>query len=152
MWEKKDDSTGIHGQTNTYTWGMTDAPYTMNGTMVTNFLNVLNDVAGGGANCFASHCDWRIPNVKELQSIVDYEIPSPGPTVDAAFHNVAGCTGCTDVRATSCSCTASGNHWSSATNRLFPGIAWVVTFGSGGVFNGYDKSFGYAVRAVRGGL
>ena len=53
---------------------MTSAPYTMNGTMVTEFLATLNTPP-----CFAGHCDWRIPNVRELQSIVDYEILYPGP-------------------------------------------------------------------------
>jgi hypothetical protein len=51
---------------------MIDPPYTMNGTMVTEFLATLNMTP-----CFAGHCDWRIPNIKELQRIVDYEIAPP---------------------------------------------------------------------------
>jgi hypothetical protein len=35
--------------------------------------------------CFAHHCDWRIPKVKELQSIVDYG--TYFPPVDAASNN-----------------------------------------------------------------
>ena len=148
MWEKKDDSGGIHGKENTYTWGMTSDPYTMNGTMVTEFLATLNTPP-----CFASHCDWRIPNVKELQNIVDYEIPYPGLTVDTAFHNAAGCTGCTDVKLASCSCTASsGGYWSSTTSRNSPFRAWGVYFNGGFVANSDAKDLNAAVRAVRGGL
>ncbi len=142
MWEKKDNSGGIHGKNSRYTWGTMDPPYTMNGTIVTSFLSGLNTPP-----CFAGHCDWRIPNVKELQSIVNYEIPYPGPTVNAAFHH--NCAGCTDVRLASCSCTASFFHWSSTTFRADPGIAWDVNFKYGFVDDGGSKSNLYAVRAVR---
>ena len=148
VWEKKDDSGGIHGKDNTYTWGMVDPPYTMNGTMVTEFLATLNTPP-----CFAGHCDWRIPNVRELLSIVDYEIPYPDLTVNAAFHNAAGCTGCTDVTLASCSCTASrGGYWSSTTSRNSPFSAWGVYFNGGFVDSIDAKSLNAAVRAVRGGL
>ena len=147
MWEKKDDSDGIHGKDNTYTWGMSEEPYTMNGTMVTTFLATLNTPP-----CFAGYCDWRIPNVKELQSIVDYEIPYPDPTVNAAFHNAAGCPGCTDVRLASCSCTVPFFYWSSTTNRSRPNYAWGVYFNYGTVYGPDTKSFYDAVRAVRGGV
>jgi len=52
MWEKKDRAGGIHYFGTTYTWGMESPPYTMNGTMVTEFLATLN--AGAG---FAGHTD-----------------------------------------------------------------------------------------------
>jgi hypothetical protein len=145
MWEKKDDSGGIHDKDNTYTWGTTSEPYTMDGTMVTEFLATLNTEP-----CFAGHCDWRIPNVKELQSLVDYEVASPGPTVNPAFDNAAGCPGCTDVTLASCSCTASYPAWSSTTTRGYPASAWDVTFGYGYVSTNL-KNIGYVVRAVRGG-
>ena len=55
MWEKKDDSGGVHDKDNTYTWST--GTNNMDGTIVTTFLDTLNDVAGGGASCFAGHCD-----------------------------------------------------------------------------------------------
>jgi hypothetical protein len=157
VWEKKDDSGGIHDKDNSYTWGMIFPPYTMNGTMVTEFLATLNTPP-----CFAGHCDWRIPNVRELQSIADYETEESvaGPTVNVVFHNAAGCPGCADVRAASCSCTASSNsitsstafYWSSTTFRFTPGYAWGVFFDVGFVFDRGVKSTTAHVRAVRGGL
>jgi len=145
MWEKKDDSGGIHDKDNTYTW--TAGGNNMDGTMVTVFLDTLNDVAGGGANCFAGHCDWRIPNLRELLSIVHYGALSP--SVDPAFHQAATCTGCTDVTLASCSCTASSFYWPSSTTGFNPGKVWEVGFGNGGMSNDF-KGFPNPVRAVRG--
>ena len=111
--------------------------------MVTTFLAALN--AGGG---FAGHTDWRIPNIKELQSIVDYEIANP--SVNAAFHTSATCTGCTDVTAAACSCTAADAwYWSSPTVNSAGSSAWFITFDIGSV-SAYTKGFGGHVRAVRG--
>jgi hypothetical protein len=149
MWEKKDDSGGIHDKDNTYTWST--GTNNMDGTIVTTFLNTLNDVAGGGASCFAGHCDWRVPNAKELPSIVDYQVFNP--SVDPAFHQSATCTGCTDVTLASCSCTASSIYWSSTTVTDNPGFAWFVSFSGGVVGNGGSKTGSLLrVRAVRGGL
>jgi hypothetical protein len=79
MWEKKDRSGSIHDYGNTYTWGMTSSPYTMNGTMVTTFLAGLN-----APPCFAGHCDWRIPNRNELESLVNLQ--NVNPAADTVFN------------------------------------------------------------------
>lgn len=155
MWEKKDDSGGLHDKDNKYTWGMTSSPYTMNGTVVTNFLNVLNDVIGGGANCFAGHCDWRLPSIKELLTIVDFQIVYPGPAVPSAFHT-PNCAGCTDITIVNCSCTASSDnadiYWSSTTYRAGQDRAWYVKFAAGDILHYFKNWNGYYARAVRGGL
>ena len=144
IWEKKDDSGGIHDRDNVYTWSTPEPYIEMNGTMVTVFLSALNTEP-----CFAGSCDWRIPNVMELHSIVDYDVALPGPTVDAAFQTV-GCEGCSDVTAATCSCTARDNYWSSTTNKGGEQSALIVGFGDGGVRTAAKGTAG-AVRAVRGG-
>jgi cysteine-rich repeat protein len=132
MWEKLDDNNvgGIHDWTNTYTW---DNAFAVK-------IATLN--AGSG---FAAHTDWRVPNRRELDSIVNLEI-HPGPTVASEF-NTACTPGCT---MTSCSCTQSDFYWSSSSYALIPAFAWYVDF-----FDGFDdadfKAYDFYVRAVRGG-
>jgi hypothetical protein len=103
MWEKKSDDGTIHDVDDLYTWCKNTSPldgvcdtagFPMDGTMVTTFLATLN--AGGG---FAGHTDWRIPNLNELLSIVNYQ--NTDPAVDAAFNTncAANCT------VTTCCCT-----------------------------------------------
>jgi len=142
MWEKKDDSGGIHDKDNTYTWGMTSAPYTMNGTMVTTFLASLNT-----ASCFAGYCDWRIPSEFELYTLVNLEIPYPEPTVYGAFNS---CAASCSVTSPTCSCTQSSYYWSSSTAQSYPPYAWYVDFLDGST-NGSIKTNGFYVRAVRAG-
>jgi hypothetical protein len=146
MWEKQDDAGGIHDKDNRYTWGMEAEPYTMDGTMVTELLAVLNTPP-----CFAGHCDWRIPNVKELHSIVDYEIPSPGPMVRPVFDT--GCVeGCTvdGSGGPTCSCITASDYWSSTSDADSPDRAWTVDYDDGFVDD--DRKANHRrVRAVRGG-
>jgi hypothetical protein len=132
MWEKKSTDGSIHNWGNAYTWA--DA--------FSTFIGGLN--AGAG---FAGHTDWRLPNVKELQSIIDYQ--NYDPAVSPAL--TANCTGigpgCT---VTTCSCTNSADYWSSTTYWHYPEYAWGVWFLNGTVHNDGKGSIN-GVRAVRGG-
>ena len=74
--------------------------------------------------------DWRLPNVRELQSIVDYG--RWNPSIDPVFSAV------------------SSWYWSSSTSVNVPTYAWVVYFSYGYVY-GVVKTVGYYVRAVRRG-
>jgi len=139
MWEKLSSDGSIHDYATTYTW-YTALPTT----------GVTTKVATLNSDGFAGHTDWRLPNVNELQSIVDYG--TSGPAVDAVFNTncAASCT------VTTCSCTQSSFYWSSTTYQasptlqFSPTLAWLVGFNDGFVSNDY-KSDGYYVRAVRGG-
>jgi hypothetical protein len=129
MWEKLSSDGSIHDYGNSYTW---DDAFAVK-------------VATLNSTNFAGHTDWRLPNVKELQSIVNYQnsIPAESP----AFNT--GClSGCTS---SSCSCTQPNSYWSSTTYLPYPTNAWNVYFPDGNLFNG-TKSFDFYVRAVRGGL
>lgn len=96
-----------------------------------------NNIAWGAAITFAEgldfagYSDWRLPNVKELQSIVDYGTYSPA--IDSVFTN-----------------TQSNYYWSSTTYAGNTANAWYVSFASGSVF-GVSKDSDYYVRPVRGG-
>ncbi len=87
------------------------------------------------AYCFnlelAGHADWRLPNVRELQSIVDYG--RGAPVIDPAFGAQFGAQSC---------------YWSSTSSHAFPDTAWGVDFRLGCV-NSDDKSDDNYVRAVR---
>src|SRR5919197_1060292 len=76
VWEKLSMDGSVHDVSNTYTW---DNAFSVHVAM----LNSTN---------FAGHTDWRLPNVKELESIVNYQ--NVAPFVSPAFNN--NCTpGCT---------------------------------------------------------
>ena len=127
-WEKKSVDGTIHDRDTTYVWS--DA--------FTIFIAGLNTTS------FAGHTDWRLPNAKELQSIMNYE--NTNPSVAPAF-NTACLPGCSVL---TCSCTKAADHWSATTNANVPINAWRGDFFAGFIRPG-DKTGGNFVRAVRGG-
>ena len=79
----------------------------------------------------AGYTDWRLPNIRELESIVDWSTYSPA--IDPVF----------DCR--------SSHYWSSSTYVDYPDFAWFVDFGNGYVNYYGRKDHDYYVRCVRGG-
>ncbi|HXN31287.1 MAG TPA: DUF1566 domain-containing protein, partial [Polyangiaceae bacterium] len=74
---------------------------------------------------------WRVPTVKELLTIVDFTVPSPGPTVDStAFPG-----------------TAADHSWSATPYAGAPGDGWFVSFSTGFSDYGLMSSTSY-VRCV----
>lgn len=128
VWEKLNDGGGIHDVDASYTWANAFAK-----------IATLNSPP-----CFAGHCDWRLPNVTELQSIVDYG--RFGLSIAPVFQTpcIPGCG------LASCSCTSTETYyWTSSTYVSYLDTAWIVDF-IFGFQGGANKPEPHCVRAVRG--
>ncbi|MEA2049892.1 MAG: DUF1566 domain-containing protein [Campylobacterota bacterium] len=75
--------------------------------------------------------DWRVPNINELETIIDDTRYSPA--IKDVFIN-----------------TASYYYWSSSTNASNTSDAWYVYFYSGSTSN-YYKYYSFYVRCLRSG-
>jgi len=156
MWEMKDSFDKItnynnpHDADNKYTWGMTGSTEP-DGTLFTDFLDKINNTCDGdeentrcstNADCqgignglcgHAGHRDWCIPDVKKLQSIVDYGTSDPAASFDGDYG--------ADMN-------KGGLTWSSTSLPQGDNRAWAVSFGAG-VVNKPNKTSGTLARAVR---
>ncbi len=131
VWEKLSRDGGVHERNTLLTWEQALAKVAQ--------LNT--------APCFAGICSWRLPNVKELQSIVDFERKSPAFAKAFLKKCQPGCT------VETCSCTpvgaagTLGGFWSSTTNRSATSQAWQVQHATGATA-AVAKSATGSVRAV----
>lgn len=80
---------------------------------------------------FAGSSDWRLPNAKELQTIVDYSKSYP-PIDETFFPN-----------------TVDNLYWTSTTNDYLGSQAWATKFDLGLTF-AYGKTTKLYLRAVAG--
>ena len=106
-----------------YTWSSSGtAP---DGPAFASFLNTLNGGAAGVGNCvsadgntitggFNNHCDWRLPTIAELKSIVDL--------------SASGCGSGSPCIAPVFGPTWASRYWSSTAIAGFPNLAWNVFF------------------------
>jgi len=114
-------------------------------------LTAFEWLAALNAASFAGHSDWRLPNARELETLVDRDRFSP--VVAAVFDASCGpeSIGNPPCTVLTCSCTVPGVYWTSSTYVSVPSFAWAVFFNDG-VVSGRPKDGGLElVRAVRGG-
>lgn len=135
MWEKKSDDGGLHDFDDQYRWSG-------DGTQET-IWDWLDDVNTEGGMGFAGHADWRIPNVRELESIQRLEGGVP-----AAVHPVFQTACAPGCGVTVCACAKAGGYWTSTTVAANPPLAWQVLFSLGGTISA-GKTGPLFVRAVR---
>jgi hypothetical protein len=112
---------------------------------LSNWATALADVTSlntngtmNGRNCgdTSNGSDWRLPNVRELQSLIDYSRPS-SPVLPSGhpFTNVQ-----------------SNPYWSSTTSASVTSNAWYVNLLGGSVFANVKTQGSAYVWPVRGGL
>ena len=92
-----------------------------------------NNDCGDTSNSGSHQTDWRLPNRKELRSLIDYSRYGPALPSGHPFTNVQ-----------------SGFYWSSSTYARNTYFAWVVDMWVGDVY-AYSKTYGIYVWPVRAG-
>ena len=157
QWEKKTGTLGTavycdttpcpdpHDVNNLYSWSLTGTD--PDGVAFTDFPARLNATLdpGNPTGCFAERCDWQLPEISELQTILIGPNAAPGqattcsasPCIDPDFAAVGGPT-------------ASSLYWSASTYAGNPAYAWYASFSNGYVGNSL-KAYDTSVRAVRVG-
>jgi hypothetical protein len=96
------------------------------------WLDSLNYVAEMNRRAAFGHSDWRLPNRRELRSLMDYQTARPSLTEDHPFRNVF-----------------RGWYWTSTTAVINPAYAWYVHMEGARMFYGGKEQF-YLVWPVRG--
>lgn len=100
------------------------------GAAAVSWATAVGFIPAGG---FAGFEDWRLPNIIELLSIVNYGKVSP--VIDPAYFPN----------------TKASNYWSSTTRFGTPDTAWYVVFTLGNAYT-KPKTDSLYLRLVRGGL
>jgi hypothetical protein len=96
-----------------------------------NWKKALEAIDALNAEKVGGHTNWRLPNIRELESLVDLSRHSPALPADHPFGHVAG------------------GYWSSTTSAYETRYAWVLYARDGAVGVGYKHLPEFCARAVR---
>jgi len=129
-----DNLTGLIWLKNANCPGTGDWQTALNDVASLNSAGTMNSNNCGDTSSGGSHqTDWRLPNVRELQSLVDYGNFNPALPTGAPFTS------------------AQSVYWSSTTRAPDSNQAWVVILVDGGVTAGIKSGGSFSVLPVRGG-
>jgi hypothetical protein len=122
----KDNLTGLIWLKNANCFGVQNWQFALSSanTLASGACGLTDGSVAGG---------WRLPNRKELESLIDLGQFDPALPAGHPFSGVQ-----------------SAYYWSSTTIASSPGAAWYVSLNNGYVTS-LDKQFGYNVWPVRGG-
>ncbi len=116
MWEKKDESGGLHDRDRQF-------ERIVSWVSVDDWIDEVNGEDGIG---FAGYGDWRLPTIAELQTLIRHDAAHPATANEFDDSCFDGCTVLT------CSCTSSGDHYTSTGYAFFdPDYSWVINFFDG---------------------
>ncbi|MCX5884363.1 MAG: alpha/beta fold hydrolase [Proteobacteria bacterium] len=126
----------------TVTDNLTGLMWTKNANLPNGYRTwqqALDYVSGMNAGTYPNYGyhDWRLPNRKELFSLIDHSRYNPALPADHPFANVQAV-----------------HYWSSTTYALYPGYAWLVYMWSGVVHyvgKSFNVSYVWPVRAGQSG-
>lgn len=101
-------------------WSINSCPadYPLNWLESLAYINAMNEMAACGRT------DWRMPNRRELRSLIDHSRQKPALPAGHPFRQVF-----------------LGWYWSSTTAAIAPAYAWYVHFAGGRMF--YGNKDGY---------
>lgn len=102
----------------------------MNQTAVT-WKEALNSIKSLNDNKTAGFIDWRLPNIRELDSLVDTSRHSPAFFKDYSFERI------------------QEGYWSSTTSLYEPRYAWVLYTRDGAIGVGFKPKANFFVLPVR---
>jgi len=103
-------------------------------------------IAGLNTNVFGGFDDWRLPDVRELSSLVNSDVPG-GPilaSINVLLHGAA-------IDKAWFPNTVSSDYLSATTSAYTKFSAWTVNYDNGYVAPRSKSSYSYYVRAVRAG-
>ncbi len=103
-----------------------------NGTMLwEDAIDYANDLSLGNGSCGSSYTDWRLPNIKELQSLIDFKNYDPPLPSGHPFLNL------------------ERYYWSSTSHSFnADSFAWRIEMQGGGVI-GSTRANDHCVWPVR---
>lgn len=130
VWEQKTNDHSVRHYNNVYAWYVPNAK--ANGGNAGNDNdghNIHAHISKLNAMNYCGHNDWRMPNVTELRSLVNFG--KTGLTIDPIFAH-----------------SLPYYYWTGSPDASHKDYAWVINFYNGDD-NYYNKSESHYVRAVR---